>query len=103
VDNENLWVTANLKETQLSSIKTGQEVRVKVDAYGDFELSGKVESFSGATGAKYSILPPDNATGNFIKITQRIPIKISLDKQPGASARVLFPGMSVFVRIKTEN
>jgi membrane fusion protein (multidrug efflux system) len=99
VDNENLWVTANVKETQLRSIKTGQEVKIKVDAYPDLELTGKIESFSGATGSKYSLLPPDNATGNFIKITQRIPVKISIDKLPKDKVHLLFPGMSVFVKV----
>jgi membrane fusion protein (multidrug efflux system) len=102
VDNENLWVTADVKETQLDHIKIGQHVDIKADAYPDLDLSGKIESFSGATGAKFSLLPPDNATGNFIKITQRIPIKISIDKLPTDQAYVLFPGMSVFVKIYTK-
>ncbi|MDD5361060.1 MAG: HlyD family secretion protein [Ignavibacteria bacterium] len=101
VDNENLWVTANLKETQLESIKPGQDVKIKVDAYPEIDLSGKIESFSGATGAKYSLLPPDNSTGNFIKITQRIPVKISINNLSIDKDRVLFPGMSVFVKIYT--
>jgi membrane fusion protein, multidrug efflux system len=99
VDNENLWTTANLKETQLTDIKIGQHVKIKVDAYPNLELTGKIESFSGATGAKYSLLPPDNATGNFIKITQRIPVKISINKLPADKAQLLFPGMSVFVKV----
>ena len=102
VDNENLWVTANVKETQLRSIKIGLEVKIKVDAYPDLDLTGKIESFSGATGAKYSLLPPDNATGNFIKITQRIPVKISIHKIPADKAQLLFPGLSVFVKIFTD-
>jgi len=102
VDNENLWVTANVKETQLRSIKIGQEVNIKVDAYPNLDLIGKIESFSGATGAKYSLLPPDNATGNFIKITQRIPVRISINKLITDKAQLLFPGMSVFVKIYTK-
>jgi membrane fusion protein, multidrug efflux system len=102
VENGNLWVTANLKETQLRTIKIGQEVKIKVDAYSDLDLTGKIESFSGATGAKYSLLPPDNATGNFIKITQRIPVKITINKIPANNNQLLFPGMSVFVKIYTE-
>ena len=101
VDNENYWVTANVKETQLENIKPGQEVKMRVDAYPDFEFSGKIESFSGATGAKYSLLPPDNSTGNFIKITQRIPVKIAFNKLPNDKDHTLFPGMSVFVKIYT--
>jgi membrane fusion protein (multidrug efflux system) len=99
VENENLWVTANMKETQLKGIKTGQEVKITVDAYPDLDLTGEIISFSGATGAKYSLLPPDNATGNFIKITQRIPVKISIHKLPAGIAKLLFPGMSVFVKV----
>jgi membrane fusion protein (multidrug efflux system) len=102
VDNENIWVTANVKETQLGSIKIGQEVKIKVDAYPNLDLTGKIESFSGATGAKYSLLPPDNATGNFIKITQRIPVKIYINKIMPDKARLLFPGMSAFVKIYTD-
>jgi membrane fusion protein, multidrug efflux system len=102
VDIEDLWVTANVKETQLKSIKTGQEVKIKVDAYPDLDLTGKIESFSGATGAKYSLLPPDNSTGNFIKITQRIPVKISINKLPAENYPLLFSGLSVYVKIYVE-
>jgi len=102
VNNQDLWVTANVKETQLKSIKIGQEVKIRVDAYPSLDLTGKIESFSGATGAKYSLLPPDNATGNFIKITQRIPVRISISKLMSDQAQILFPGMSVFVKIYTE-
>jgi len=102
VDNENIWVTANFKETQLNKIKIGQHVKIKVDAYPDFDLTGKIESFSGATGAKYSLLPADNATGNFIKITQRVPVKISLDHLTRDLMARLFPGFSVFVKVYTD-
>jgi membrane fusion protein (multidrug efflux system) len=102
VENQNIWVTANVKETQLKNIKIGQQVNIKVDAYPDLDLTGKIESFSGATGAKYSLLPPDNSTGNFIKITQRIPVKISFNNLPADKAQLLFPGMSVFVKIFIE-
>ena len=102
VDNENLWVSANVKETQLKDIKIGQEAKIKVDAYPNLDLTGRIESFSGATGAKYSLLPPDNATGNFIKITQRIPVRISINKVMYDKKHSLFPGMSVFVKIYTE-
>jgi membrane fusion protein (multidrug efflux system) len=102
VDNQNLWVSANIKETQLANVKIGQSVTIKIDAYPDMQFSGTIESFSGATGAKYSLLPPDNATGNFIKITQRIPVKISVQKMHNDKAHELFPGMSAFVKIYTE-
>jgi membrane fusion protein (multidrug efflux system) len=99
VENEIMWVTANVKETQLKNIRTGQQVKIKIDAYPDLDLKGKIESFSGATGAKYSLLPPDNSTGNFIKIIQRIPVKISISELPKDKSQILFPGMSAFVKI----
>lgn len=102
VENGNLWVTANFKETQLKKMKIGQKVRISIDAYPDLALKGRIESFSGATGAKYSLLPPDNSTGNFIKITQRIPVKIAIDGLSEASTSSLYPGFSVFVRVYTE-
>ena len=99
VENGNMWVSANVKETQLKNIKTGQQVKIKIDAYPGLDLNGKIESFSGATGAKYSLLPPDNSTGNFIKIIQRIPVKISISELPKDKTQILFPGMSVFIKI----
>lgn len=73
------WVIANFKETQISSLAVGQEVKIKLDAYPELELKGKVADFSDATGAKYALLPPDNASGNFVKVTQKIPVKISIE------------------------
>jgi len=102
VENENMWVTANVKETQLKNLKVGQNVKIKIDAYPNLDLNGNIESFSGATGAKYSLLPPDNSTGNFIKIIQRIPVKITISELPVDKTQILFPGMSVFVRISLE-
>ena len=99
VENGNMWVSANVKETQLRNIKVGQQVKIKIDAYPNLDLKGKIESFSGATGAKYSLLPPDNSTGNFIKIIQRIPVKISISELPADKSQVLFPGMSAFIKI----
>lgn len=108
VDRQHLWVTANFKETQLSKIKPGQQVDISIDAYPDLELKGTVLSYGGATGAKFSLIPPDNATGNFIKVTQRFPLRIKLDdffgsdnKPTGRYNAVLFPGLSVFVKVKT--
>ncbi|EKT4500632.1 HlyD family secretion protein [Flavobacterium psychrophilum] len=101
INQSKLWVTANFKETQLQFIKIGQEVSVKLDAYPDLELKGKVESFGGATGAKFSLIPPDNATGNFIKITQRFPIRIALFSLDKNKPSVLFAGLSAFVKVKT--
>lgn len=88
-----LWVTANFKETQLEKMRVGQPVRLVVDAYPDKTFSGHVESFQRGTGARFSLLPPENATGNYVKVVQRIPVKIVFDRQPNLS--LLAPGMSV--------
>lgn len=94
-----IYVTANFKETQLERMEKGQEVIVKADAFPKEELHATINSFSAATGAKFSLLPPDNATGNFVKVVQRIPIKISFtDKTP--FIQKLRPGMSVKVSVK---
>lgn len=101
IDNKNLWVTANFKETQVRKIKIGQTVDVKVDAYPDVLISGQIESYIGATGAKFSLLPPDNSTGNFVKIVQRVPVKIKLLDQNKNTDVLLMPGLSAFVKVKT--
>jgi membrane fusion protein (multidrug efflux system) len=96
-----VWVTANLKETQLDRVRPGQPVRVRVDAFSGGELTGRVESVAPASGAQFALLPPDNATGNFTKITQRVPAKIILDSQSASEfASRLVPGMSVIVEIR---
>ena len=74
------WVVANFKETQLEDMKVGQAVKLEVDAYPNEEFNGHIESLSAATGARFALLPPDNASGNFVKVTQRIPVRIALDK-----------------------
>lgn len=101
IDNTHLWVSANFKETQVADIKVGQAVDIKLDAYPALHIKGKVQSFIGATGAKFSLLPPDNATGNFVKITQRVPLRIEITEIPKENADVLFPGLSAFVEITT--
>jgi membrane fusion protein (multidrug efflux system) len=100
VDESDVWVVANLKETQLDQVAVGQRVEIEVDAYGGRTFSGRVESIQGATGARFALLPPDNATGNFTKVVQRIPVRIALDRR-AADAPVLRPGMSVQVAIET--
>lgn len=100
VDSEKHWITANFKETQIEKMKIGNDVVIQLDSHSDVELSGKIESFGGATGAKFSLLPPDNATGNFIKITQRVPVRISINNFPAAKKYELFPGLSAFVKVK---
>lgn len=102
IDNTTLWISANFKETQLQHMKIGQAVEIKIDAYPDMKLKGKLNSFVGATGAKFSLLPPDNSTGNFVKIVQRVPVKISIDHLTKAQLKALFPGLSAYVTVKTK-
>lgn len=97
---ERMYIEANFKETQLALMRPGQPVTVLVDALDGVELHGRVESVSPGTGAEFSILPPQNATGNFTKIVQRVPVRISLDAGPRARA-LLVPGMSVDVTVDT--
>lgn len=98
---DDIWVTANLKETDVRDIKIGAVAEIEVDAYPELKIEGKVESISPATGARFSLLPPDNATGNFTKVVQRLPIKIHIE-QSTDPRRLLRPGMSVGVTISTK-
>jgi len=98
---DDIWVTANLKETETADVAPGDPVDFTVDAYGGLHFCGKVESISPATGAKFSLLPPDNATGNFTKVVQRLPVRIRLCG-PQDPKHQLRPGMSVVVTIKTK-
>jgi membrane fusion protein (multidrug efflux system) len=91
---ENLWVTANYKETQLKNMRPGQRARVSVDALGGRKFDGHVDSIGAATGATFSLLPPENATGNYVKVVQRLPVKIVFD-QGQDPQHLLRPGMSV--------
>ncbi len=91
---EDIWVTANFKETQLKKMRAGQRAVVSVDAYGGREYRGHVDSIAAATGARFSLLPPENATGNFVKVVQRIPLKIVFEKGQDPQ-HLLRPGMSV--------
>ncbi|PYO49763.1 MAG: HlyD family secretion protein [Gemmatimonadetes bacterium] len=95
-----VWVTANFKETQLSKIRVGQPVEFEIDAYGGCVAEGKVASVSGATGAKFALLPPDNATGNFTKVVQRVPVRIAVTRPCGGN-RPLRPGLSANVHVDT--
>jgi len=94
-----IWVTANFKETQVEKIKIGQAVTITIDAHDNKEFKGKVVGFSPATGAKFSMVEPDNSTGNFVKITQRIPVKIEYDAAAKDLEEVK-PGMNVTVEVK---
>ena len=96
------WVTANFKETQLAKMHVGQPVAFEVDAYPGCEAEGKVQSLSGATGARFALLPPDNATGNFTKVVQRLPVRIAVTKGCDAK-RPLRPGMSVVAHVDTRS
>jgi membrane fusion protein (multidrug efflux system) len=97
-----LWVEANFKETHLARLKPGQAVRIEVDALPGQILAGRVESFSPASGAVFSLLPPENATGNFTKIVQRVPVRVALP-DGAAAPDLLRPGLSVLVRIDTRD
>ena len=96
---KNVWVTANFEETKLSSIRVGNPVLISVDAYPDFSFSGHVLQLGSNTASQFSLIPPNNAAGNFTKITQRVPVKISIDRPEGRDV-MLLPGMSVEVRVK---
>ncbi|PYQ12787.1 MAG: HlyD family secretion protein [Acidobacteria bacterium] len=91
---DDIWVTANFKESQLREIRPGQRAVVAVDAYGGRSYQGRVDSIAPATGARFSLLPPENATGNYVKVVQRVPVKIVFDKGQD-SEHLLRPGMSV--------
>ena len=101
VGSHDLWVIANFKETQLEKIAIGETVIIKVDAYPSKEFKGKVESLSSGTGAKFALLPPDNASGNFVKVTQRIPVKILFTEKPDKN-HPLAAGMNVTVEVKAK-
>jgi membrane fusion protein, multidrug efflux system len=97
---DDIWVVANFKENQLARLRAGQQVRVTVDALEGRAFGGVVDSFSPGTGAKFSLLPPDNSTGNFTKIVQRVPVKIRFAPEAlGADAARLAPGLSTFVKV----
>jgi membrane fusion protein (multidrug efflux system) len=96
---QDVWVTANFKETQLKNMKPGQRAEVTVDTYGK-TFPGHVDSIAGATGAVLSLLPPENATGNYVKVVQRIPVKIMLDPISQEKA-ILRPGMNVDATVVT--
>ena len=101
VSDTGVWVTANFKETQLSDLKVGQPAELDIDAYGGCQAKGIVESVSAATGAKFALLPPDNATGNFTKVVQRVPARIKITEGCGKD-HPLRPGMSVFAHVSTK-
>lgn len=95
---DKLFVIANYKETQLTHVRPGQAVTIRVDAFPDLHLRGHVDSIQRGTGSRFALLPPENATGNFVKVVQRVPVKITFD-DPGEALRWISPGMSVETRI----
>jgi membrane fusion protein (multidrug efflux system) len=102
VDQKNIWVTANLKETQLTNVRIGQPVAIKVDAFPHEKFRGTVQSIAPATGSTFALIPPDNATGNYTKVVQRVPVRIAIDQSSDPS-RLLRQGLSVVVTIDTSN
>jgi len=96
-----VWVIANFKETQLARMRPGQPVEVTVDAYPGVRFKGHVDSFQYGSGARFSLLPPENASGNFVKVVQRVPVKIVLDEVLN-SAYVLGPGMSAVPKVRVK-
>jgi membrane fusion protein (multidrug efflux system) len=102
-DLQHLWVTANFEETKLASIHLNDPVEVSVDAYPDYHFEGKVIKLGYNTAAQFSLIPPNNASGNFTKVTQRVPVKISIEEKPSSAkshSLQLLPGMSVEVKVK---
>jgi membrane fusion protein (multidrug efflux system) len=98
VNDSSYWIVANFKESQLESLQEGKNVKIRLDAFPDLTIEGTIASLSDATGAKFSLLPPDNSSGNFIKVTQRIPVKIAINNQ-AAFKNKLRAGMSVFITV----
>ncbi|MFN8336160.1 MAG: HlyD family secretion protein [Cyclobacteriaceae bacterium] len=101
VNSESFWIVANFKETQLEKMREGQEVNVKIDGYPDADLKGKVSAFSQATGSKFALLPADNSTGNFVKVTQRVPVKIEI-VNAAEYKNILRAGLSVEVEVNVQ-
>jgi membrane fusion protein (multidrug efflux system) len=103
-DRSRIWVTANLEETNLDVVRLGEDVGISVDGHPDREFGGRVFQLGSSTSAQFSLIPPNNASGNFTKVTQRVPIKISIEERtPGKpDPAVLLPGMSVEIRIRTK-
>jgi len=95
---QDVWVVANFKEDQIGEMRPGQKATVRVDTYGRRDFQGHVESLAGASGARFALLPPDNASGNFVKVVQRVPVLVRLDRSPDVPLR---PGMSAVVTVRT--
>jgi membrane fusion protein, multidrug efflux system len=96
---DEIWIVANFKEDQLAEMRAGQRVKIRFDIYGRRSVSGHVDSLAGGTGSRFALLPPDNASGNFTKVVQRVPVLIHLDEHP--AAMLLRPGLSAYVTVWT--
>lgn len=96
---DDVWVVANFKETQLDKVRPGQPAEITVDAYSGARFSGHVLSIAAATGARFSLLPPENATGNYVKVVQRVPVRIAIDRNADPE-HILRPGMSVVATVR---
>jgi len=94
-----VWVTANFKESQIGKIRPGQSAEITIDAYSDKTFKAHVDSIQAGTGARFSLIPAENATGNYVKVVQRIPVKIVFDEPPDPQ-HLLAPGMSVVPQVK---
>ncbi len=101
MDLSNIWITANIEETKLSSIRVGEPVIITVDAYPGLEFQGNVTVIGAATASQFALIPQNNASGNFTKVTQRIPLRISIKTSENAQGLYLRPGMSVKIKIRT--
>jgi membrane fusion protein (multidrug efflux system) len=101
-DVKNIWVTANLQETDISAVRKSRDVEISIDSYPDQQFKGKVLLIGSNTASQFSLIPPNNAAGNFTKVTQRIPVKISIEPVKGQEKVNLLPGMSAIVKIKVK-
>jgi membrane fusion protein, multidrug efflux system len=99
---DDVWVVANFKETQLERMRPGQTVSIRVDAYPGHEFKGKVDSLQAGAGARFSLLPPENAVGNYVKVVQRVPVKIVFDEPVNESQYDIAPGMSVVPKVRVK-
>jgi membrane fusion protein (multidrug efflux system) len=99
---DDIWVVANFKETQLGRLRPGQPVVIRADACPQREFQGKVDSLQAGTGARFSLLPPENAVGNYVKVVQRVPVKIIFDETVDLSQFNLAPGMSVQPKVRVK-
>ena len=98
VPTKDVWIIANFKETQISNIKVGQKAIIQVDAFSNYKLEGRVLSFSPASASSFSLIPPQNASGNFVKVVQRIPVKITMELPDNLAGKII-PGMSAKIKV----